>query len=139
MTGGLADSCRYIDSRLPFTAATHRVANDARARQQASRPGRSKHHRPVAVQKHPALQVEADRTRQRLALAVTATFHQVTGGGGVIHALDLLLDDRTFVKVGRDKVGSRADQFDPSFISLTIRPSPEWHLLKQQAIEYVKT
>src|SRR5262245_30776623 len=63
------------------------------------------------IREHAALRVPLDGAIQHHALEICTDRHELLGRHRVIHARDLLLDDRTFVEIGRDVVRGGADQF----------------------------
>ena len=67
------------------------------------------------------LAVPLHRARQRLALHVPPDRHELVRGDLVPHPLDLLLDDRPLVEVGRHIVRGRADQLDAARVRLVVR------------------
>lgn len=75
----------------------------------------------VAIQKHPLLRPPFDRRCQHLAFDIAAFIHQLLRRHAVIHSRNPLLDDRAFVEVGGDKVGSGADNLDSALECLVVR------------------
>src|SRR5690606_15498545 len=77
---------------------------------------------PVTVQQHAVLGVPAHGARQRPPLDVLAQGDEVLDRMRVVHALDVLLDDRALVQVARDVVRGRADELDAALVRLRVRP-----------------
>ena len=67
----------------------------------------------VAVAEHAPLGVPLDGTVQHDCLELAADDRQGLRLLGVIDALDLLLDDRALVEVGRHVMRRRADELHP--------------------------
>src|SRR4051812_12629350 len=74
----------------------------------------------VAVEQDAAFAVPADRAGQGERFGVAADGHQLARRVGVVDALDLLLDDRALVEVGRDVVRGRADVLDTPVVGLVV-------------------
>ena len=73
------------------------------------------------LQQHAVLDVPAHRAREHHALDVAADGGQVFGRQRVVHALDVLLDDRPLVEVGGHVVRGRADQLHAAVVRLVVR------------------
>ena len=76
--------------------------------------------RAVAVDDGAVVHVKADSLGDRDPLAVAAEADEIGGGVKVVHALDLLLDDRSGVEVGSDVVAGGTDQFHAAGIRLLV-------------------
>ena len=74
----------------------------------------------VAVQENPVLGVPAYRAAQDRSLDLASDRDHFVGRGRVADAADVLLDDRTFVEVGGDEVGGRADDLHAPRMGLVI-------------------
>src|SRR5690606_18590084 len=78
------------------------------------------HHRLPAVNEHAVGQVPADTPRQGQPLAVAPVPQQIGGSMEVLHAEDLLVDDRSFVEIGRDVMARCPDQLHSSLVGALI-------------------
>ena len=78
------------------------------------------HHCLAAVAEHAPLGVPLDGAIERHGLELAADHRQVLGRLGVIDPVDLLLDDRTLIKIGRHVVRGGADQLDPPLVGLVV-------------------
>ena len=63
-----------------------------------------------------------DRTGQHAAFDVAALADQIFGRIAVADALDILLDNRAFIEIGRHIMGRGPDQFHPAPVCLVIGP-----------------
>src|SRR5260370_15292028 len=86
------------------------------------RPLIHEHHGLAAVEDDAILQVVADRARQHTALDITALASEIVGRIAMADALDVLIDDRTFIEVASDVMRGGADQLDAALVRLVIRP-----------------
>jgi len=82
----------------------------------------SEDHRLMPVQQHTALAVPLYRASEHLAFGVAALRGQVFDREAVVHAGDILFDDRPFVEVGRHVVGGGAYQLYASVVRLVVSP-----------------
>ena len=84
-----------------------------------------KHNRAVAIKDRPVVDVEADALGDGDPLAVAAESDEVGRGVEMLHALDLLFDDRPGVEIGGDVVAGGTNEFDAARVGLfhpTIMP-----------------
>src|SRR5262245_16559931 len=65
-----------------------------------------------------------DRARQHDAFHVAADLDEILRGKPVMHALDLMLDDRALVEIARHVMGGRADELDAAPVRLAVGRRP---------------
>ncbi|KAG1317178.1 hypothetical protein G6F63_015778 [Rhizopus arrhizus] len=75
----------------------------------------------MPVEQDAVLDMPAHGTRQHQRFGVTAQPHQLTRCHGMVHARDVLFDDRAFVQILGDVVRGGADDLDPARVRLVIR------------------
>ena len=80
-----------------------------------------KNNRPVAVNEDAVLDMVSNPTRQREALAVAAEADQILGLVVVLHAGNLLFNDRPLIQILGGVVAGGADELHPAFESAAIR------------------
>lgn len=86
----------------------------------SSTPIHLKHNRLVSVQKHSSLGIPPHSRGQHLRLNRGSLLRQLLGVHAVVHSGDALLDNGALVEVGRDDVGSGADDLDAAVKGLVV-------------------
>lgn len=74
----------------------------------------------VSIQQNPALSKVLDRRSQDIALDVTSSMGQLLGTQAVVHAHNILLDNRALVKIARDEVRRGPDKLHAAVIGLVV-------------------
>src|SRR5262249_30272774 len=82
--------------------------------------GVSQYERPSPLHDDPSLEVRSDRPREDDSLYVTSYANELVGTERVRDALDVLLDDRTFVEVFGRVVSCGSDELDSPRVRLVI-------------------
>lgn len=72
------------------------------------------------VQEDPLLTPPLDSSSQNLAFDIAALVNELLGAHGVVSPGDTLLDDRTFIQVGSDKMSSSTDNLNTTLESLVV-------------------
>src|ERR1700723_1758883 len=85
-------------------------------------PSIHEHHGVAAVEDDAVIQMMAHRARQHAALDIAAFADEILGRIAVADALDVLIDDRTFVERAGDVMRGGADQFDAALMRLMVGP-----------------
>src|SRR5690242_18979972 len=78
------------------------------------------HYGLATVHNHTVFQVIADRACEHATLDIAAFAHEIVGRVAMTDALDVLIDNRSFVEVARDVMRSRADQLHAALMGLMI-------------------
>ena len=74
----------------------------------------------VPIEKYPLLDLQFDGLRQGLRLGIAADRYQCVGAISVVHVLNGLRDDRTFIQVRRHVVRGRTDQLNATRMRLML-------------------
>ena len=80
-----------------------------------------KYNGPVAVQQDAMFDKPLHGTRQHNTLDVTPDGRQRIRFHRVIHAFNILLDDRALVQIARDEMRGRPNQLHAAFVRLVVR------------------